>query len=65
MDDFACSMDSAAFVDVRELVEVMSLVLGIKQPMEFERHGPDCCVQTGNDCVLHDKHHKWTSVGWG
>jgi hypothetical protein len=33
MDDFACSVDSTAF-DVRELVEVMSLVLGIK---EFER----------------------------
>jgi hypothetical protein len=46
MDDFACSLDSTAFVDVRELMEVMSLVLGIKELKEFESRGLDWrCLQ--------------------
>jgi len=52
MGDFACSVNSTAF-DVRESVEVMSLVLGIKELMEFERRGPDCCMES--ECVL-NKH---------
>ena len=46
MGDFACSVNSTAF-DVRESVEVMSLVLGIKELKEFERRGPDCCTPYG------------------